>query len=50
MTHPSRYPTITFRLSDELKTAVQQRALKQSKTVGQVVREYLQTGLQQGNQ
>ena len=50
MTHPSRYPTITFRLSDELRTVIQKRALAQSKSVGQLVREYLETGLQRDSQ
>jgi predicted DNA-binding protein len=40
-----KYPTITIRVDKELKTLIERQAKKQDKTVSELLRKFIETGL-----
>jgi len=40
-----KYPTITIRLDQELKTLIERQAKKQDMTVSELLRQFIETGL-----
>jgi len=40
-----KYPTITIRLDEELKTLIQRQAKQQDVTVSELLRKFIETGL-----
>jgi predicted DNA-binding protein len=40
-----KYPTITIRLDQELKTLIERQAKKQDVTVSELLRKFIETGL-----
>jgi antitoxin component of RelBE/YafQ-DinJ toxin-antitoxin module len=41
----SKYPTITIRLDQEVKTLIERQAKKQDVTVSELLRKFIETGL-----
>jgi predicted DNA-binding protein len=40
-----KYPTITIRLDQEVKTRIERQAKKQDMTVSELLRQFIETGL-----
>jgi antitoxin component of RelBE/YafQ-DinJ toxin-antitoxin module len=40
-----KYPTITIRLDQEVKTLIERQAKKQDVTVSELLRQFIETGL-----
>jgi hypothetical protein len=40
-----KYPTITIRLDQEVKTLIERKAKKQDVTVSELLRQFIETGL-----
>jgi antitoxin component of RelBE/YafQ-DinJ toxin-antitoxin module len=41
----SKYPTITIRVDQEVKTLIERQAKKQDVTVSELLRQFIETGL-----
>ena len=41
----SKYPTITIRLNQELKTVIERQAKREDVTVSELLRRYIEAGL-----